>query len=226
MAYASFSVRYRTQLASMHLPSSDGRSFAARVCSALDQLGVPSAFLNRKLDKFIAWNTPFLKVLTVSEDRIKVMAASEILFFEETGIKVNGGVGMIPCSSRLPGQQQVSGHAIVTQEGITFVMLDVNEPSRQIFESDRRAALPEEQSRLHHFFQHQLSPHLLVTAFLVENLSHQLKAAQPELAKKAEEIGTLLGHVFDEIHRFVPPAEIDANLEVDAQRAQSQAPDA
>jgi hypothetical protein len=133
---------------------------------------------------------------------------------------------MIPCSSRLPGQHQVSGRAIVTREGITFVMLDVNEPSKQFFESDRRAALPEEQSRLHRFFQHQLSPNLLVAAFLVENLSHQLKAAQPELAKKAEEIGTLLGHVFDEMHRFVRPAETDANLEVEAPRTQSKASDA
>ncbi len=224
MAYASFCVRYRTQPRSMPLPSSDGRSFATRVCSTLDQLGLPSAFLDRKLDKFIAWNSPFLKALTFSEDRIKVIAASEILFFEETGIKVNG-VQMVPCSSRLPGQHRVSGHAIVTRESITFVMLGVSEPSKQFFESDRRAALPEEQTRLHQFFQNQLSPNLLVAAFLVENLSHQLKAAQPEFAKKAEEIGTLLGHVFDEIHLFVPPAETGAKLEVEAPRVQLKASD-
>jgi hypothetical protein len=71
----------------MPLPSSDGRSFAARVCSALDQLGLPSAFLDRKLDKFIAWNSPFLKALTVSEDRIKVIAASEILFSKKGALR-------------------------------------------------------------------------------------------------------------------------------------------
>jgi len=205
----------------MPLPSSDGHSFAARVSSTLDQLRLPSAFLNRKLDKFIAWNAVFLKSLAVSENRIKAMAASEILFFEETGIKLNGGVQMIPCSSRLRGKHQVCGHAIVTREGITFVMLDVSKPSKQFFESDRRATLPEEQSRLHRFFQHQLSPNLLVAAFLLENLSHQLKAAQPELAKKAEEIGTLLGHVFDEMHLFVPPTETGAKLEVGIPRFKS-----
>jgi len=209
----------------MPLPSSDGRSFATRVCSTLDQVGLPSAFLDRKLDKFIAWNSPFLKALTVSEDRIRIIAASEILFFEETGIKVNGGVQMVPCSSRLPGQHRVSGHAIVTRESITFVMLGVSEPSKQFFESDRRAALPEEQTRFYRFFQNQLSPNLLVAAFLVESLSHQLKAAQPEFAKKAEEIGTLLSHVFDEIHLFVPPVETGAKLEVEAPRVQLKASD-
>jgi hypothetical protein len=210
----------------MPLPSSDGRSFAARVCSTLDQLGFPCAFVNRKLDKFIAWNSRILHAFSVSEERIRAIAASEILFFEETGIEVNGGVQMILFSGRLPGQHQVSGHAIVTREGIAFVALDVCEPSKQFLESESRATLSEEQSRLHHFFQHQLSPNLLVAAFLVENLSHQLKAAQPELAKKADEIGMLLGHVFAEMHLFVPSTETGAKLEVEASRIQSEASEA
>src|SRR5260221_3269078 len=62
------------------------------ICSALDELALPRAFLERELDKFVAWNSRFLKALSISEEELRAINASEILSVQEEGTEINGGV--------------------------------------------------------------------------------------------------------------------------------------
>ena len=56
-------------------PSPDARVFAERVCSVQVQLPLPRAFIDHDLGKFVAWNSRFLKALSLDSIR-KRMAAS------------------------------------------------------------------------------------------------------------------------------------------------------
>ena len=148
----------------MALPSSDATHFADLVCSTLGLLGLPRAFFHRQQDRFVAWNSPFLNALGLSEEEIRAIRASEILLLEGEGVEINGGVQMIRWKSRLRSQKQVGGNVIAIREGLTFVMLDAGLQGEQIFESGRQAGIREEQSQLNRFFQHKLSPNLLMTS--------------------------------------------------------------
>lgn len=94
------------------------------VCSALGELALPRAFVERRLDKFVAWNSQFLKVLGISEEQIRTTNASEILSIEGEGTEINGGFRMIPCSSvsSMRGEARVGGHVITVRGTLTFVI--------------------------------------------------------------------------------------------------------
>src|SRR5260221_4891137 len=76
------------------------------ICSALDELALPRAFLERELDKFVAWNSRFLKALSISEEELRAINASEILSVQEEGTEINGGLsGFSLC---LPGRRSAA----------------------------------------------------------------------------------------------------------------------
>src|SRR5260221_8278111 len=83
------------------------------ICSALDELALPRAFLERELDKFVAWNSRFLKALSISEEELRAINASEILSVQEEGTEINGGVRMILCRKEAArGGARVGGGGI------------------------------------------------------------------------------------------------------------------
>jgi hypothetical protein len=53
----------------MHFPSPDARVFTERVCSVQGQLSLPMAFIDQDLDKFVSWNSRFLKSLSFDSIR-------------------------------------------------------------------------------------------------------------------------------------------------------------
>ncbi|HXO95675.1 MAG TPA: hypothetical protein VN857_03760 [Chthoniobacterales bacterium] len=142
------------------------------ICSTLDELALPRAFLERELDKFVAWNSRFLKALSISEEELRAINASEILSIQEEGTEMNGGFRMIPCSSvSARGEARVGGHVITTQGALTFVMLDVGTASGQVSQISLEAAVRKEQNRLYRFLHDRMSPNLMAVAFLAESLA-------------------------------------------------------
>jgi hypothetical protein len=90
---------------------------AYRLCSAANELALPRAFLDRKLDMFVAWNARFLEALSISEEEIRVINASEILSIQGEGAEISGGFRMIPCNSvsAKRGEAHVGGPVITMQ---------------------------------------------------------------------------------------------------------------
>jgi hypothetical protein len=88
------------------------------VCSAMEALALPRGFLERRLEKFVAWNLRFLKALRISEEEIQSARGSEILSIQGEGTEINGGVRMTPYSSvsLTRGQPGVRGN-VITVEG-------------------------------------------------------------------------------------------------------------
>src|SRR5260221_2940675 len=85
------------------------------ICSALDELALPRAFLERELDKFVAWNSRFLKALSISEEELRAINASEILSVQEEGTEINGGVRLVPLSTTAsPGLRSRGGGPLTT----------------------------------------------------------------------------------------------------------------
>jgi hypothetical protein len=58
----------------MLLPSIDARPLDERVCSVLDQLALSRRFIDRNLDKFVAWKSRFLKSLSIASIRKRAKA--------------------------------------------------------------------------------------------------------------------------------------------------------
>jgi len=78
------------------------------VCSVLGELALPRAFLEHRLDRFVAWNLRFLKALSISQEEIQGVNASKILSIQGDGTEINGGFRMIPCRvSAMRGELQV-----------------------------------------------------------------------------------------------------------------------
>src|SRR5260221_13545369 len=93
------------------------------ICSALDELALPRAFLERELDKFVAWNSRFLKALSISEEELRAINASEILSVQEEGTEINGGFLVNSFFSRgAGGGARVGGVAKTTQKTRNFSM--------------------------------------------------------------------------------------------------------
>src|SRR5260221_5708516 len=102
------------------------------ICSALDELALPRAFLERELDKFVAWNSRFLKALSISEEELRAINASEILSVQEEGTEINGGVPLVPCCKT--GARRAArggGRGITTQSTSTVVIVDMCSASGQ-----------------------------------------------------------------------------------------------
>src|SRR5260221_5411958 len=92
------------------------------ICSALDELALPRAFLERELDKFVAWNSRFLKALSISEEELRAINASEILSVQEEGTEINGGVLKISCCNVAgAGQGPESGGRIIDNTAHNFL---------------------------------------------------------------------------------------------------------
>src|SRR5260221_4338873 len=151
------------------------------ICSALDELAIPGAFRERELDKFVAWNSRFLKALSISEEELRAINASEILSVQEEGTEINGGFRMIPCSSvAARGEARVGGHVITTQGALTFVMLDVGTASGQVSQISLEVAVREEQNRLYGFLHDRMSPNLMAVGFFGGNPARRVGNAPPE----------------------------------------------
>jgi signal transduction histidine kinase len=181
--------------------------YAEQICFVLDQLALPRAFVDSKLDRFVAWNSHFLNALNIPEDQIKSQVASEVLSFEN-GIEFNDGFRMVPCSAHLlaASKPPVNGHAIAIEGQLTFVMLDVGTSAGQASPRQLQGTIQEEQNQLYQFLHDRMSPRLMAMAFLTERLAAHLETAQPEAAEEAAKIRRLLGEVLDEMHLlFAPP---------------------
>ena len=191
--------------------------YAEQVCSLLDELALPRAFVHSQLDRFVAWNSHFLNALNIHEDEIKSLVPSEILYFED-GVQFNDGFQIFPCTARLleGSKSPVNGHAITARGELTFVMLDVDAAGR-VFQSSSAAAVEEEKTRFYRFLHDQMSPRLMAMAFLAESLAARLETTEPEAAEEATKIRRLLGDVFDQMHLLFAPAssldKSDANRE-------------
>jgi hypothetical protein len=185
-----------------------------QICSALGELAVPGAFLDRTLDKFLAWNSRFLIALRISEEEIRVADASKILPIQGEETEISGGLRMIPCSSVLmmPGQLQVGGHVITTRGTLSLVMLDIGSPNGTLFQTGRRQGIQEEQSRVNRFLYDKVSPLLMAVAFLAEDLVKELKAIEPGTEQKMLRMRTLLASAFDEMHLLFGPNSVPADL--------------
>jgi signal transduction histidine kinase len=191
-------------------------AYAEQICSVLDELALPRAFVHSQLDRFVAWNSQFLNALNIPEDEIKSLVASEIVCFED-GFEFDDGLLIVPCSAHLlqGSKSLVNGHAVMVPGGLAFVMLDVSAPAGQVFQSSLAAAVDDERNRLYRFLHDRMSPRLMAVAFLAESLAERLGTTQPEAAEEAAEIRRLLGAVFDQMHLlFAPPlvsTKSDAN---------------
>jgi hypothetical protein len=180
--------------------------YAEQLCSALDRLALPRAFVENKIDRFIAWNSCFLNALHISQREISALRASEVLCFEG-GVEFDDGLRLNPCSAHAPagGKTEVHGHAITAQE-ISFIMLDVGVHAGQVFQRTLTATVEKERIRFYRFMHDQISPALMSLAFSAESLAARLEEVQPEAAGEAVKMRRLLGDVFDKMHLlFAPP---------------------
>jgi signal transduction histidine kinase len=181
--------------------------YAEQVCSLLDELALPRAFVHSQIDRFVACNSHFLNALNIHEDEIKSLAPSEILYFED-GVQFNDGFRIFPCTARLLEESKApgNGHAIVALGDLTFVMLDVDVPAGRVSQSSSAALVDEEKKRFYRFLHDRMSPRLMAMAFLAESLAERLETTQPEAAEEAIKIRRLLGDVFGQMHLlFAPP---------------------
>jgi hypothetical protein len=104
------------------------------ICSALGELALPRAFQERKLDRFVAWNSRFLKTLSISEEEVQAVNASEILSIQGEGIEINGGFRMIPCSPLVMRREMQIGRHVITTEGTleTRLLFGADPASRNV----------------------------------------------------------------------------------------------
>ena len=169
---------------------------AKQICSDLDELSLPRAFVDFSRNKFIAWNSGFLQRTGTSDRELRSLKVTDILNFGELVTLLNDRVELRTCWLSVLGQPGIiGGHAAVTSNGIGYVMIDVTEPKTQEFQQGRKVGQQEERKRLRQIFHDELSAKLLMITFLADELHGELKATKHELSEKSAEILQLTENV-------------------------------
>ncbi|MGA8654793.1 MAG: hypothetical protein WB586_01475 [Chthoniobacterales bacterium] len=145
------------------------------LCSALDRFGLPRAIAHAGADAFIAWNHTFLERTGFSAEAIRTVGINKRLTLaqpvqEKIGVLegLPDNVEIAPCVLSCPSKKGfVTGHAVKNAEGYLFLMLDVSDPTADVFAHGQTLGRKQEQDRIRRLLHDALSPQLLVALFAI-----------------------------------------------------------
>jgi hypothetical protein len=165
-----------------------------RLCSELNDFGLPRAIGHITEKRLLLWNQTFIQHAKIGEDEL---AKAEVEL--SVGLAQSSGsateIGLIPFALKMPESNKIFlGHAVKRADGFLLMMLDITPGDVLLrrFWQGRVVGEEQEKERMAQVIHDSFSPHLLAAFFLIRGIQERLEKRFPEEAEKLAKVGELI----------------------------------
>jgi hypothetical protein len=164
----------------------------------LNRSAFPRAIADFERQRFVSWNSTFLKRTGYSEDRLKIIKPEQVLVLGDGQFQLASSSGLpsaefIKCVVRTALEPPaLFGHVLKASGSLGYIMLqDVESSASPGFEEGRMLGHEEQRARLIQMVHDAVSPTMLGAIFAIESLKQIMKAENlphAEIAFRASEL--------------------------------------
>ena len=165
-----------------------------RLCSELNDFGLPRAIGHITEKRLLLWNETFIRQARLEEQEL-ANAEIELCIDLTQESDIGGEGGLIPFALKTSGTAKMFlGHAVERADGFLLMMLDITPGDVLLrrFWQGRVLGEEQEKQRMAQIIHDSFSPHLLAAFFLIHGIQERLEKRFPEEAEKLAKVGELI----------------------------------
>jgi hypothetical protein len=164
---------------------------------------LPRAIADFTHQRFIAWNTTFLKRAGYSEDRIKAIKLEQIIVLGDSRFPLPSDNGQpsaefIVCAVKTTSRSAaLPGYVVKSAGRFGYLMVGDAESNSAEFEQGRLVGQQEERARIVKLFHDEVSSTMMAALFAVESAKNALEAQNLPTVQELEKASELLSEAVE-----------------------------
>jgi signal transduction histidine kinase len=165
-----------------------------RLCSELNDFGLPRAIGHITEKRLLLWNETFIRQAKLEQEELanaEVELCIDLAQPSDTG----GEGGLMPFALKTSATAKMFlGHAVKRADGFLLMMLDITPGDVLLrrFWQGRVLGEEQEKQRMAQVIHDSFSPHLLAAFFLIHGIRERLEKRFPGEAEKLAKVGELI----------------------------------